>query len=220
MKIKTISVVFCLSFAMILAGCGLSHSKGPAENTQTGSNEVSAKEDLKAQALSAYLEILKAAPAIDGEQPELADASFGYEQNQQKFGKHYDLFALSDLNQDGIPELIALSTVNFRWTPVSVFTYAEGNVLLLKDPLNTEAHGTFEQMSTANGAYSTYICDQNHIHSVWRGTNPFGGEEEENNAYSLAGTTLTKTDCTSGENEKTVYFYDIAKVNTNPDLTE
>ena len=203
MKQKTILLVCALSLAAVLGGCRMA---SPTEPIPTG--------NAAAQALSAYRDILKAAPAIEGEHGELADASFDYEQNLMMFGSHYDMFALSDLDQDGIPELIAQSTVNFRWAPVSVYTYADGKAVLLTDPLDAQAHGTFEQRSTANGAYLTYLCEENHIHSVWRGTNPMGEAVEENRAYALAGTALSAVDCTAGENEHTVYFSDIAKKNT------
>lgn len=182
-----------------------------AEPTESGTDEP--EKSLEEKALFAYQEILKAAPAIEGEYAELEDASVGYEENQALFGNHYELFALCDINQDDIPELIAQSTVNFRWTPISVYTYADGEAVLLKDPLDTAAHGTFEQNSSANGAYITYICEDSHIHSVWRGDTPIG-EAEENYAYALEGTTLTEAHCTAGEGDNTIYFYDIAMANT------
>lgn len=227
MKLKTVLTVCGLLLAAVLGGCSVAPATGAAEETQqTADKEVSqaesganeAKEAVKKKALAAYREILEAAPALEGEHTELADASFDYDQNLELFGAHYELFALSDLNQDGIPELIALSTVNFRWTPVSVYTYADGKAALLKDPSDPGAHGTFEQRSTANGAYITYICGENHIHSVWRGTGPTGEAEEENRAYALEGTTLTAIDCTAGESESTIYFGDIAKANTADSL--
>lgn len=180
----------------------------PAENKAEAENE-----GLQAGPQKSYQEILKAAPAMEGEHAELEDASFGYEQNLEKFGPHYDWFALADINQDGTPELLAQSVVNFRWTPISVYTYIDGNAVLLKDPLNPEAHGTFEQMSTAGGAYNLYICANHHVHNVWRGMTPVG-EMEENQAYVLTGTILTATDCVLGENENNnTYFSDIAKPN-------
>lgn len=199
MKAKKLLPVCALLIAA-LVGCGKTETAEPSERPED-------------KALSAYQEILRAAPAIEGEPAELLDASFGYDANAQMFGTHYECFALADLNQDGTPELIAQSTVNFRWTPVSVFTYADGNAVLLHDPLDPQAHGTFEQNSSANGAYVTYLCPENHIHSVWRGATPVG-EMEENNAYRLEGTTLTAVECTIAEGENTTSFADLAKANT------
>lgn len=206
LKIKSVLLICALSLAAVLSGCGASPSTQPTENVQEN-------------AKLAYREILQAAPAIEGEHEELSDASFGYDENVELFGEHYDCFVLSDINQDGVPELIALSKVNFRWAPISVYTYAEGEAVLLKDPLDAEAHGTFEQNSSANGAYITYICEENHIHSVWRGTDAMGKAAEENNAYILEGTTLRATDCAVGETEKTVYFHDVAQANTAENIT-
>ncbi|MDO5155074.1 MAG: hypothetical protein Q4D51_03825 [Eubacteriales bacterium] len=174
---------------------------------QVGEAGVS-QDDVKAKALLAYQGILKAAPAIEGVHDELSDAGFGYDENMEKFGNHFDCFAIADINQDGVPELIAQSIVNFRWAPVFIYTYADGNAVLLKDPLDAGAHGTFEQNSSANGAYFTYICGDHHIHSVWRGTNPMNEEVEESSVCVLDGTTLTTVDCTVGEGGNTTYISD------------
>lgn len=204
-KFKAILLICILISASVLIGCGKTTSNEPAEKKQ---------ETIADKAITAYQEILKAAPALEGEHPELTDASYSYDQNLAQFGNHIDLFALCDINKDEVPELITLSTVNFRWTPVSIYTYVDGDAILLENPLEMGAHGTFEQCSTANGAYITYICEENHIHNVWRGETPFGDTVEDNYAYSLDGGTLTLTECSVGENENTIYFYDIAKNNT------
>lgn len=225
MKLKTVLLICSLLLAMVLVGCGKDKPSAPSEpvaptqqipekevipeTAPTESETVEPEKTAAEKALSAYQEILKTAPAVEGEHPELGDASFGYEENQALFGNHYDMFALCDINQDDIPELIVLSTVNFRWTQVSVYTYADGEAVMLE----MTAHCTLDQNSAASGAYITYICEENHIHSVWRGNTPIG-EVEENSAYTLDGTSLTAVDCTVGENENTVYFYDIAKANT------
>lgn len=184
-----------------------------SESVQEESEADEPEESETDKIFAAYREILKAAPAIEGDHPELTDASLSYEQNLEMFGNHYELFALYDMNQDDIPELIALSTVNFRWTFISVYTYMDGEAVLLKDPANTEAPGSFDQRSTANGAFTTYFCEENHIHSVWRGMTPLG-EAEENYAYAIADAAVTVVDCSNAENENTVNFYDIAKENT------
>ena len=69
-------------------------------------------------------------------------------------------------------------------------------------------------MSHLEPSLSTpYICEANHIHSVWRGSTPVG-EAEENSAYSMEGTSLKPVECSVGENERTIYFHDIAAANT------
>lgn len=220
--------VLSLLLTAVLNGCGKAPAKEPQaeltpepvqtevlpEPTQAETAAPQPQLSAEEKALSAYQQILKAAPAIEGDHAELYDLSLGYEENLALFGNHYEQFALYDINQDGIPELIALSVVNFRWTPVSVFTCANGQAVLLEDPFDPYAHCTFEQNSTANGAYNTYICEENHIHSVWSGTNPWDEAVEDNYAYILVGTSLTAVDCPVGESGSTVYFYDIAKSNT------
>lgn len=187
----------------------MTYDTGAADENGAGS-------EMDKSARLAYRAILVEAPAIEQEQAQedLMDASFGYEQNLERFGNHYDYFALVDIDQDGISELLASTIINFRWTPISVFTYADGEVTLLKDPLDEFAHNTFEQNSAANGAYYIYVCEKNHIHNVWKGTNPIGDEVEENYAYVLENGTLTWTDCVGGETENTIYFSDVAQPNT------
>lgn len=238
MKLKNILPVGCLLLATVIGGCGATSTGNSAEtsqkvtdngishtDTQTATQtdesinkEASNKEN--SDIMSAYQEILKAAPAIEGEHMELNDASFDYEQNRKLFGEHYELYAVCDINQDEIPELIALSTVNFRWNQISVYTYADGEAVLLKNPMDIEASYSFNQISTANGAYTTYICGENHIHSVWRGTNPIGEQVEENYAYTLENVALNAVDCTISEGEATISFYDIAKANTAENVSE
>lgn len=194
---KRFALLLCsVLLTVALAACGESPSVDP-----------------QAEALSAYREILEAAPALEGEPEELWDASFGYEENAAKFGKHYDTFALWDLDRDTVPELIALSVVNFRWAPVSVFRYAEGQAVLLHDPQDGEAPVTLWQNSSANGAYTLYLCEEGHVHSLWRGDTPLG-QVTEDHAYALEGTGLRETDCPVGENENAVFFPDVAKANT------
>lgn len=200
---KTLSMILCILLTGLLIGCGVQTTE-PAE--ETGSAPQTA-------ALEAYRDILKAAPAIEGEHDELMDASFNREQNHERFGDHYDMFAVIDINQDGVPELIAQSVINFRWTSLAVYTYTDGAAILLQDSQSSPEKGSIDQMSTANGAYTTYICEAQHIHSVWSGADPFGEELEENSAWAIDGTTLTAAECAEGENEKIVYFYDIAQVN-------
>lgn len=186
MKRISCLLAFILLLTVVLSGCS--------------------KPTAASQAKAAYQEILNAAPAIQGEHPELQNAAFDETQNREQFGNHIDWFALADLNQDGVPELIAMTMVNFRWTNVSVYTYADGKAVLLNDPI--------VQNSAANGAYTTYLCADNHIHSLWRGTTPMGDAAEENTAFALSGNALTAVSCTAGEDGKTIDFAEIAKPNT------
>ena len=93
------------------------------------------------EALKAYYEILSSMPAIEGEHDEIENAAFGYEENHAMFGDHLDAFLIYDINKDGVPEFIASSTVNFRWEPIYVYTYADGQAVLLKDPVRCYSVG-------------------------------------------------------------------------------
>lgn len=201
-KVKHIILVLIFSLVCILCGCG--------KNQPTESQPSTEPQNPTEQAILCYQEILNAAPAIEGKHTELEDASFDYEQNFELFGDHFDQFALIDLNGDNIPELLASSVINFRWVPVSVFTYADGNAVLLDDPTGEATHGTFEQCSTAGGNYTTFICEDNHIHSMWSGDTPIGWVEE-NYAYIMEGTNLAAVDCQLSEG---TFFADIAESNT------
>lgn len=58
-----------------------------------------------------------------------------------------------------------------------------------------------------------YLCEENHIHSVWRGATPIG-EMEEDHAYAPEGASLVLKDCHIGKTENAVLFSDIAKGNS------
>lgn len=191
----------CLSAVMVAAifsGCGTAKTEPTAASETTGSTETTVAAQTTVQkAVSRYAELLKAHPTILDQDTEiLNDLSFGYEDNLAKFGEHYDYFAVLDLDSDGIPELVASTVINSGWMPVSVFQYQEeqDELQLLKDPLDPEAHATFECMSTAGGTYSLYLCKDNHLHSNWGGNTPIGFQEE-NHAYVLTESGFASVDC-------------------------
>lgn len=218
MKLKYILLTVLVALTCVLGGCGNTQTQPATQPvTQPESQPVTQPEvQVEAQpeepadpVLLCYKEILSAAPALESFPEELQDASFDDVVNHEMFGNHYDQFMLVDLDRDGSPELIASTIINFRWIPISVFTYANGQAVLLKDPMGESVNGTFEQMSVANGAYDTYICADNHIHSVWSGMTPVG-EMEENSAYELVGTSLNVVNCAASEGTS---FFDASKPN-------
>lgn len=178
--------------------------------SETGENQKTAR----TAAMEAYRKLLEESPAIEGEHDELYDLTFGYDDSMAKFGKHYDYYAVLDVNKDDVPELIVQTVVNQKWTPVSVFTYNEktGEVLMLKDPQDLEAQVTFGQMSTAGGAYSLFICRDNHIHNMWGGDTPVG-YQTENYAYVMKGSELEAAECnvTDGESASDDILFDFSE---------
>lgn len=226
MKIKSIILLGILSLAAVTTGCGATRTietikdepataAGEKSSVAVPTEVSESKEDSATAALQAYQKILKAAPGIkEAEHDELMDAAYSYEESKKKFGEHFELFLIEDINKDGVPELLASSEVNFRWATLSVYTYANDEAVLLKDPTGEWEYSTFEQRSTADGQYMTYICEENHIHSVARVNAPTGKVEEEESVYALEGTTLKAVECGTKKSQETVYFYDKAKLNS------
>ena len=229
MRIKYALLICGLSLVTVLGGCGSSaaddkNGSGNESSEVIVLDDESENEDEELdiedetqdestnEALKAYYEILSSMPAIEGEHDEIDNAAFGYEENRAMFGDHLDAFLVYDINKDGVPELIASSTVNFRWEPIYVYTYADGQAVLLKDPVQPDSHGTFEQNASANGGYLTYFCDNNHIHSFWGG-NVMDEQMVEDYAYELNGTELILTDCDI-DCEGVFFNYDTMKPNT------
>lgn len=210
------SITLCIvpvMLAAICAGCGKKPEKSeptqPVVQPTTQTTQATQPALTPAEkAMAMYKELLETYPTILPDNIEtLDDRTLGYDENLSQFGMHYDFFSIADLDLDGVPELIASTVINNRWTPVSVFTYdagvsGQGEIVLLKDPMEPSSYATFEQMSTAGGAYTLYICPDNHIHNVWGGDTPIG-YQEENNAYILSGTELVLTACSLGANEDT-----------------
>lgn len=174
--------------------------------------------EVQDEELFAYQEILRNAPAIEGEHSELEDAGFGYEENMEQFGKHLDYFTILDINEDGTKELIATTIINFRWAPISIYTCVDGSAVLLNEPAGVEepvgetGYCTLSQCSTANGAYYNYICEENHFHSVWSG-NPIGEPMVEDKAFVIEGTILMETECSVRESENATYFSELFQSN-------
>lgn len=248
MRLKSFLLVCGLSLAVVLGGCGKADEKEPAKDSQTTVNTDSeikndvkpdtnsaaqtetssdnnqdtqpenAASDVEAEALQAYQDILRSAPVMKGDLSDLYDLSFGYDDNIEKFGEHYDSFALADLNKDGIPELITVSTINVRWNVANVFTYADGKATLIANTVNNDFVATFNQNSGANGAYLLFICDENHIHNYWSGTDPIGEPVDENYAYTLAGTSLEMVDCSISGGDTVTYYNDIGLVNSEENV--
>lgn len=218
-------IALCLAafmLAAVFSGCGTEKAE-PTQTAETAESTFSteAPQTPAQKAASTYMELLKAYPTILDQDTEiLGDMSFGYDKNFAKYGKHYDNFAVLDLNEDGIPELITYTIINNGWVPVSVFQYQEANeeLRLLKDPLDPESHATFEHMSTAGGMYGLYLCKENHLHSIWGGDTPVG-YQEENHAYVLTSEGLEAVDCTissnttADESDIACNIWDIAHIN-------
>lgn len=191
-----------------------SESDSADQNDNTSDSQPDNQADMTKAVNKAYYEILKAAPAIDSETAEICDAAFGYDDNIAMFGEHIDSFALYDINNDGVQELITYRTINFRWGQISVYTYADGKAVLVKSA-DSSATYSFDQNASANGGYATYFCEYNHIHSVWSGATPMGEFVEENTAYTVDGTVLNYADYESETyNKEVVYYCDIAVDNT------
>ncbi|MDY3249827.1 MAG: hypothetical protein SOX32_05700 [Candidatus Choladocola sp.] len=89
-------------------------------------------------------------------------------------------FMISDLDGNGVPELITLHCWGFRDSSVYVFSYKNGKVTRVK---NTKGkYVDISECSWANGGYSTWICNRRHIHVKWSG---FSGYHEY--VYRMSG---------------------------------
>lgn len=155
--------------------------------------------DMASEALAAYYEILDSTPGITGEHFILDDASFGYEDNYRMFGDHFDWFCIHDINEDGIPELIATSIINFRWNQVYVYSYLDGEAVLLENGSVPCEHGSIDQNASASGTYTLFFCDNNHIHSLYV-TNIDGELYQEEYAYEIIGAELVAVDACDSTN--------------------
>lgn len=202
------SITLCIvpvMLAAICAGCGKKPEKSeptqPIVQPTTQTTQATQPALTPAEkAMAMYKELLETYPTIVPDHIEtLDDRTFGYDENLSQFGMHYDFFSIADLDMDGVPELIASTVINTAWAPVSVFEYNafENQLYLLKDPLDPESHATFEQMSTAGGAFNVYVCKNGHLHSNWGGDTPVGYQEDDY-AYVLTDDGLVVVDCAYG----------------------
>ncbi len=239
MKLRKMLVVCGLTIATVLSGCSLTPASkeeadkttnvvesgtqdtanevvpegtvdvvdtnaADTENVEDGGEGLSESSDFNA--LLAYRDVLEAAPALTGDRPEVEDLTLTPEESKALFGEHVDYYTLTDLDRNGIPELITLSVVNVAWVTTSIYTYVDGNVALVE---------AYEQTSTAEGTYTSFICNDGHFHSYWRGNTP-EGDMEENIAYVLEGSSMVQVDCAMGLDDTGAEF--IANYPENLDL--
>lgn len=73
----------------------------------------------------------------------------------------------------------------------------------------------YEQTSTAEGTYTSFICNDGHFYSYWRGNTP-EGDMEENIAYVLEGPSMVQVDCAMGLDDTGAAF--VENVPENLDL--
>lgn len=221
MKKRLIATALTMSMLVSATACSSKKSDETTVADETATEETSEVQESEEEGdpvLAAYQALLDSQPAISRDNDELYDASFDYDKNMELYGDHIDFYALYDIDMDDVPELITLTLINFRWTPVSIYTYQDGEVVLVQNPDEPRAHGTFEQQCTANGGYITYICSECHIHSTWVGTDPMDNYAEEDSAYDLVRGELIPVQCPVGRSGVLIYFSDLAAVNGDADL--
>ena len=89
-------------------------------------------------------------------------------------------FMISDLDKNGVPELITRHCWGFRNDSLFVYTYKNGKVIRLKDTKGRYAE--ISECSWANGGYYSWACNKNHLHVEWCG---FSGESIR--IYTVSG---------------------------------
>lgn len=151
--------------------------------------EISAAE----AAENAYKELLDSMPPANFDD-DVTAASFSDAENYAKYGDHIDHFVLKDISGDGVPELFAVTIVNFRWTIVNIYTYKDDRVKLVS---------SYEDSSPACGFYYSYICEENHYHDRWMGA-PIDEMLTEETAYYYDGLTMRETVCGTGYTNKAI----------------
>lgn len=151
---------------------------------QTGA--LAAETETMDAAMQAFYTILSAMPAAEMNDDDFYDAAFSSDENIAKYGSHIEYAVVRDLNMDGMPELICMTLYNFRWENITIYSYIDGQAVLV---------GELDNRHTAAGAYNTYVCGDGHIHNVWSGTDPMGNYVEELMVYQFDGRNLVETTC-------------------------
>lgn len=130
---------------------------------------------LKAKAAkNAYATFLSKHKSVSISDQNYYDAAFS-----KKDKSYVSCFATTDIDKDGIPELITQTNVNFRWYVVRIYTYKNKKVKPYKFSNNKNA--VFDNCATAAGGYYFYICKNGHIHN-----NYSSGWDSEDQIYKIS----------------------------------
>lgn len=111
---------------------------------------------------SAYASYLSKYPALTISDSNYYDASYSPSNTN-----YISAFALHDIDEDGVPELIARTDVNFRWNNIRIYTYKNGSVQPMK--FYEGGNVMFYNRATANGGYYFYVCKNGHVHNAYNG---------------------------------------------------
>ena len=124
---------------------------------------------------------------------------------------HY--FYITDLNKDGIDDLLTYEIVNFRYEKIKAFTLDDKNNIV---PFKFEdgSDVLFDNNHQANGAFDFVLCSEGHIHN-----NYGGGGVRDDKIYTVDGNTIAfylrceeiyltqKTNCTKYGSEISLSEY-------------
>lgn len=82
---------------------------------------------------------------------------WGAEDNTENY-KYCSSYAIKDMNNDGVPELLTSHVTNLKKGDLYIFTYKNGKVQKVKN-------GKISVTSSASGGwYNTYFCKKMHLH--------------------------------------------------------
>lgn len=115
-------------------------------------------------------------------------------------------FFVVDLDKNGIPDLVTVHPMGWKYERLYIFTYKNGKVIKVND--NT-GKNIIEMSHVANGMCWAYVCNKNHLHKGWNGLNPINTSAASNELVYMIKNgklkLLAKIDDNYTKNGKTIY---------------
>lgn len=101
-----------------------------------------------------------------------------WETKNSENSKKTSQYLITDLNNDGVAELIGLHPVAYKQDSLYIYTIKAGKVKLVK---GNNGESCIDINSNAAGSYEVYGCSEGHLHAVWNG----GQMGSENYVYAI-----------------------------------
>lgn len=120
--------------------------------------------------------------------------------------KKADSFLVTDMNHDGIPELLTWHGISFKSDLINIYTFRNGKVTALRNsPVDIN--------SQAQGYYDVFVCKKHHLHAKWNG----GMMGKTMTVYQMKGTGLKKKTARLGgcKSDNKVFFRKNNRKNRN-----
>ena len=190
-------------------------SKGKVKGVKPGVATITLEANYKTDSVTVSVEEESNSPYMAFLEKYEGDGEAAYNRVAGEYGDRMEIhyFYITDLNKDGIDDLLTYEIVNFRYEKIKAFTLDDkNNVVPFKFEDGSDV--LFDNNHQANGAFDFVLCSEGHIHN-----NYGGGGVRDDKIYTVDGNTIAfylrceeiymtqKTNCTKYGSEISLSEY-------------